>query len=289
MAKTLGGVQFVHNGVSQDYCFVESIKGLSELCDKVIVVDAGSTDETLQVLESLVSELPNVYLIKASNAEWHKHQGREKISFFQNLAAAFLTTDFYICVQSDECVHESSYPAIREAIETNRNGFFATRINLWGDSQHYLDVPQERQPVGIYIIRIARTGSKSVDDGESILVHDPDGNYSDKIRIYHMGFVRNQQKHIEKIKHIQGEVFQIEVDPRVIAMGDTFNPDVMFSGDDLKPILEPLPKLIQQWAAERDRTNSYVAGIDPYYKDGQEEAGRVTVFKKEGGKTKKVN
>jgi hypothetical protein len=253
MAKTLGGITWAHNPIEQDYCLAETVACLKSLCDSVIILDAGSTDGGYELAKSLEDE--KTHVISCSEAEWHKHQGREKISFFQNLAASFLTTDYYICLQADEIIHQDSFGWIRKAIETGRNGFFATRINLWGDSQHYLNVEQERQPVGIYIIRIARPVFKSVDDGESILVQDPDGNYADRIRIYHMGFVRDQRKHIGKIKHIQQEVFQIELDKRIEPMGDKFDPFVMFNQSDLSPIKEELPIFIQQWAKDRDEKN----------------------------------
>jgi hypothetical protein len=250
---TLGGITWCHNAVEFDYPIIGAIQCLQELCDQVIVLDAGSTDGSDKLIDTLSDPITNI--VKVSNTEWHKHQGREKLSFFQNLAKSFLTTDYYFCLQADEVIHENSFSTIRTAIGTGREGFFCSRINLWGDSGHYLHVSQERQPVGIYVTRLARQYYNSIDDGESIQVNEPDGNFVDKINIYHVGFVRDNQKHLVKIRHIQDEVFKIEHDKRIDGMVK-FDPWKFYDKSDVSPIKERLPKFIQAWAKERDEINA---------------------------------
>ena len=67
-----------------------------------------------------------------------------------------------------------------------------------------------------------------------------------------MGFVRDKKKHVEKIKHMQAEVFRVGVDPKLEGM-EVFNGEKWFDyKKDLIPIGEPLPAIIQQWAKERE-------------------------------------
>jgi glycosyltransferase involved in cell wall biosynthesis len=250
---TLGGTLFVRNGIEYDYCTSESIKCLQELCDEVVIVDAGSDDGTTEIVRSFANKHTKVICL--SPKLWHTVHGREKLSFFTNMAIAGLSTDWNFNLQSDEIIHEDCYANIRKAIEIpNAQAFVSKRINLWGDCQHFLDVPQHRKPVSTEITRLARTIYRSVDDAESINAPAWD-DFTELIRIYHAGFVRDKYKHCGKIKNMQEDIFGWEMDKKVQEMNGVFNPWIHFSKEDVRPITEPLPKLLMEWAAIRDEIN----------------------------------
>lgn len=247
MSNSLGGSMFIYNGISQDYCFQESIKCLEECCDKVIVVDAGSTDGTAEAL----TDTEKTKIIRLPNIMWQLKHGKEKLSYFSNIAHSLLDTDFLFYLQSDEILHESCYDTLRNAIELDQSGYICKRINLWASPYLRLDVPHNRKPCSTEIIRLAKSGAMSYDDAESLIV--PGHVYADlseQLRIYHMGFVRKREVHVHKITHMQSEVFQTTPDAKLKGM-DIFDPYQWFSKDDLKPIEEPLPLLIQAWAKKR--------------------------------------
>lgn len=261
MAKTLGGASFIHNGIVQDYNYRETIDCLVELCDKVVIVDAGSTDGTYEDLRSYIDEVnkpfynTRVLLIRASTEEWHAQQGREKLSFFSNIAISALSTDWVFYLQMDEILHEDSFPYVRAAIEEDGvDGYLVSRLNLWKDPHHMLNVPQERKPVSTEVIRLAKTKFRCFDDAESLAVDGVMGIFGDvnNIQIFHMGFIRDKVKHLEKIKHMQKEVF-LWGDYDAKAKDCTeFQPDRWFDPEkDLVPIPKPLPKFIQQWCFQR--------------------------------------
>lgn len=246
---TLGGSLFIYNGIKQDYSFIEALDCLFELCDKVSVV-VGGDDGTTEKVWEWVGNKP-IIVTWISKQYWDEQKGREKLSYFSNMAIACLDTDYFINLQGDECIHESSFNSIREAIETGAESFFVKRINLWGSPYTALNVPQERKPVSTEIIRLAKKQYRCVDDAESIGVPSANADFLDQIRIYHTGFVRDPVKHLVKIRHIQDEVFLMDHDKRIDSMEKFDCWGMGFDPSDIETITEPLPKFIKQWAEER--------------------------------------
>lgn len=244
---TLGGTLMVRNAIQYDYCVVEAINSLKELCDEIVVVNVGSDDGTAELLWDLVDVKTTV--IELSKKEWDDFKGREKLAHFTNVAIGCLTTDYNFNLQADEIIHENCFPAIRKAIETGKEAFYCSRINLWRDCNSYINVEPERQPCSTQIIRLAKSKYKSVDDGESIAA-SADPSFVNDIRIYHMGFVRSRSVMKAKIIHLQEGVFGIPHDPK-LDKSVIFDSELWFSGNELSPITEELPKYIKTWAISR--------------------------------------
>lgn len=254
--KKLGGTVFCYNAISQDYHIEETVAALNEVCDEVIVLDAGSTDGSDKLVESLQNKKTKAIL--CPHKMWVEQKSQRKLSFFTNLCINALTSEWNLNIQADECPHEDSFQYIWDAVHDNSaEGYFCKRINLWGNSQYYLDVDDSRKPVGTEIIRLCKTIYQSVDDAQSIGC-PASLSHLDKIRIYHTGFIRDSHKHIEKINHMMGEIFGWGVDDKIKSMGDSFDPFVHFNREDIRPIEEDLPKFIKKWCEIRDKTNGII-------------------------------
>src|SRR6185369_11870673 len=114
MGKTLGGSIFVHNAIEYDYCLDEAVASLKALCDKVVIFDVGSTDNTDAICQYFQDE--KTIILCASKSLWNMYKGRQKLSHFTNLAMSALDCDWNINLQADEVIHENSFEAIRQAI-----------------------------------------------------------------------------------------------------------------------------------------------------------------------------
>lgn len=249
--NSLCGTLFVYNGESMDYCYLEAIKCLTEFCDYTIVVDAGSTDGTAEKLKELTYN--NFKLIRLDTSEWEAQTGKEKLNYFTNIAiqeADRMGFTYQFNLQSDEIVHEKSYDVIRRAIQDNCDGYLCSRINLWESPYKKLIVPQNRQPCSTKVIRLAKVNRRSVGDAESLAVNELETKYTEDIRIYHMGFVRDRKIMKDKVIHMQEKVFGVNHDPKLDG-SDIFVPQRWFGDDDLELIDEPLPEIIQEWAKQR--------------------------------------
>ena len=248
----LCGTLFIRNGIEFDYCFKESIQCLLEFCDYVIVVDAGSDDGTLEELQKIDS--PILKIISLPKSDWENQHGKEKLNFFTNVAiqeADRLGFTWNFNLQSDEIVHEDSYAAIREAIQYDHESIMCTRVNLWKSPYLQLNVPHSRMPCSSQILRLAKTSCRSYGDAESLQANTCTFDYVEKIRIYHMGFVRKKEVMKSKIINMQENIFNVPHDIK-LDMEEVFNPDLWFNPEiDLKPITEKLPKIIEKWAQER--------------------------------------
>jgi len=249
MGKTLGGVMFIKDGVKYDYCFQESIRCLCDMCDQVSVVGIESEDNTIELLYDLGKEYNNLFVTVLSVEEWNKQKGREKLAFFQNLALSFLDTDYYYLQQADEITHEAGFEIIREAIAEGEEAYYIRRVNMWGDCNHCLIVPEERQPCSTKVIRLAKTKYISIGDGESIDAPAVD-KYLSGIYMRHYGFVRKREVMKDKVINMQENVFELGFHDPKLDQSEIFKSELWFSGKDLNPTFFH-SKYIQKWVLDR--------------------------------------
>lgn len=261
MEQRLGGATFCFNIIRQDYCALETLDCLYDLCDEICVAFGGD-DGTVEAIAEWYAGKDygtnkRIILIAFTLEEWHKQKGREKLSYFSNLAINALDTDWIFYLQCDEIVHEDSFPFIRQAITFPVDGYLCARYNLWKDPLHMLNVPQERKPCSTEVIRLARRGTQAVGDAESITASNVnvfgepnDVNAIHNIAIWHMGFVRDPIKHLEKIRHMQDDIFLIDHDKKIDGMV-SFEPSAWFSEEDLVPVSGELPVYIKAWCRYR--------------------------------------
>lgn len=253
--KQLAGTMFIRNGEQFDYCYMEAIDSMLKFCDAVFVVDAGSNDGTLDKLRTIKNEKFN--LIEREEAEWfrQKGKGQSKLCYFTDIAieaAEKAGYEYSFYCQADEVVHEKSYADIRKACGLQYEGYMVTRVNLWGNPYYELNVEHDRMPCSKEIIRLTKTKYRSVGDAESIAVPQVNTYFINGIKIYHMGFVRDREKMVDKSIHMQESVFELGNHDVKLDGSKEFKPERWFDPKkDLKLISEPLPESVKDWAKKR--------------------------------------
>ena len=110
-----------------------------------------------------------------------------------------------------------------------------------------LNVPQNRKPCSTCVNRLAKSHYRSVDDGENVATNGASLDFINLIEIFHMGFVRDSEKHIAKIKEIQGNIFGMDYDKRADLKPEFDWKDWGFTHDDLIHIPKPLPVYLYKW------------------------------------------
>lgn len=253
MAKSLGGSLLIRNGNKYDYPYLQAIKCLLEFCDKVVVCCVPTDDWTnTEIHQEFEKEISKglLFVRVVDDSIWNRmeFQTKHRLSIFTNYAIEMLDTDYVFNLQGDEIVTPDSYQWIRKAIEEGEEGYMCTRINLWKDPFHMLNVPHSRKPCSTEINRLTKTCYRAYDDAESLASPTTD-KYLDKIKIIHYGFVRKKEVHPEKIRHMQRDVFLVEPDKKLEGMVD-FEWDKWFSESDLLPFNEH-PPLMQEWIKTR--------------------------------------
>jgi len=255
--KQLAGISLIKSGIDLDYCFRQAIISLAGVCDHIFVTVIPTEDGTYEAVQDLAQKLP-ITIIESTEQEWDAYIGKEKLSHFTNIAIERAESEGYshvLYVQGDEVIDQDAYQTIRKVINAypDEEAFLCNRINLWGDSQHYLSCPIERQPCSTQVIRLAKSRCRAIDDAESLKGHC---NWLlDEVDIWHLGFIRNKYRMIPKVRNMQQNIFGMNPDPALDTMSDGWDPWVSHSREDVSPIKKPLPIFIQKWAAERDLQN----------------------------------
>lgn len=246
--SSLGGATFIYNGRKFDYNHIETIQCLKELCDEVVVCAIPSDDGTIEDIRPLLDSKTRLILV--DEELWNATHGKERLSYFSNIAIANLKTDYVIYCQADEVIHQDSFPFIRKAISTGQEAFMCTRLNLWRDPYSMLNVQGSRNPCSPQVIRLAKSNYRCIGDAES-LGAVCSMEFVKDILIYHCGFVRKREVMKPKIINMQQKVFDMADYDKRLDAHELFEPMDYFEPHELVPIPKPLPKWIQKWCAER--------------------------------------
>lgn len=268
--QTLGGSLFIRNAIQFDYCVAEALDSLCAVCDKAVVLDASSTDGTLDLLMEVQKRNTNLRVV--SGAQWECAENFDRLRILANAAKSYLQTDWHFMLQADEVIHESSFPAIRKAILSDKRSVLCRRCNLFGDLNHYLkyDIAHEHKPCSDMVVRLATIENEAYGDAESIQV-DPahmTDSYVDKITIFHYGFVRRDAPGIDKVLSMQSWFWGpgSQPDSRVVEMsqkGTRYEWELMKKRELLDRIPMEHPRFSKAWADLRQSEKIPVPPLVP--------------------------
>lgn len=186
----IGGTLFTHNCIQFDYCFQESLASLQGVCDDISVVDAESSDGTLEVLREIASKDNR---IRITQTAWTPSPVGAWLAELGNVARSNLRTPYHVYLQADEVIHENSYPEIRKIADAQNLG--------WVDRLNFIFDSKTVAPPGVFCgHRIVRLGLQSIP-----VVGDCEGlqNFGaplqdTSVQFFHYGFIRKTEALINK-------------------------------------------------------------------------------------------
>jgi len=183
------GFTILRDGVRFGYPFVESIKSLLPLVDRLVVQVGDCTDSTLDVLNQIDSSK-----IEILQSVWDPEMRRagEVLSYQTNMAMDRCDGDWCFYLQADEVIHEADYPALRRCMEENLD-----RPSIDGIRFRYLHFRGDyniRDPLGYRSqVRIVRRNPSIRSVGDACGFGRNGGRLRTVdcgARIFHYGFVR---------------------------------------------------------------------------------------------------
>jgi glycosyltransferase involved in cell wall biosynthesis len=255
MNKTLGGYVCIRNGFSLDYCWELAIASLLPVCDEVLLVDAESTDGTLEAAQLWAEKEPKLRVVQVP---WDKPEGdKEWWIRFLNRGRAHLTTNYQITLDGDEVLsdHPDCHAAIREAVQDGRPRTF-DRINFWGSVNTLIP---EGHAIGKWVVRFGpREWHMPSDEGHpagELPILD-NAVRDGRLQIMHLGFLRREESFFRKAKVVLKAFFGKDgYDPRLARIEAEGKPlsqvqDVEWTSR-LTPWSGYLPDAVQRWLSER--------------------------------------
>jgi len=127
------GYTVTRDCVVGDYCFQETIRSLSAICDEVLVGDAMSADGTREIISQLSSELGNVRIVDCKRDEPRDDRGF--LTRWMNFTREHATGEFQVYLDADEVFDAEDAPKIRSLLSTGKP-YWCPRLNFWGDHRH---------------------------------------------------------------------------------------------------------------------------------------------------------
>lgn len=245
--KLLGGTLIAHNVFEYDYTPLAALSSLLSVCDEVVFLDAGSTDDTAAWVNSFSNEN-----LKIVSAPWNPCAMGTWLSDLTNEAKSHLNTKIHLSLQSDEVLHEDDFSMIKNHAE--RGGKYSfERLNFWLDNRHRL---KDNVKVGSRIVRMAPIDVPSVGDAQSL---EPSDYEVSPMRIFHYGFIRNPEAFVAKSRPMQQAFFNTN-DPildavekeGLRALGDKKH-ETAVPMEDLIPYKGSHPRSVWPWL----RKNGY--------------------------------
>lgn len=249
---TLGGVIVIKDGEILDYCFQQAIASLLPVCDVVAVSVAKSDDNTEEIVREWASREPK---LSVNIYPWKSPKG--DANFFVDwlqYARQHTVADRIIQIDSDEVVHESSYPAIEEF--KKREG----RLSVWMNRYNFWRNPQNLIPHGYCcahrVVRMMPQDCWLPSDGADERGAESTNMAIDSdIFIGHYGFLRKRDAWFKKARALQGYFFDT-YDKRLEAAEKyegnwSEMPDITGWENQLMPFTGTHPEIIKPWLKER--------------------------------------
>lgn len=265
------GFSFVRNGVKYDYPFVEAIKSILPICDKVVVAVGNSDDDTVSIVRAID---PKVEVIETVWDDSLREGGRvlavETDKAFQAISSEY---DWAFYIQGDEVIHEQYLPIVQDAMKR-----YLQDQTVEGLLFHYKHFFGSYEFVGQQYSWYRREIRVVKNRKDIFSYHDAQGfrkKPNDKLSVklidaymYHYGYVREpkalQQKENAKIRMYQsdGWIQRYFSKTERYQYEDLREPLMKFTGTHPKVMQERIKKL--NWTFEPDLSIQYSSMKDRF-------------------------
>ena len=101
------------NPLTMNYPYLESIQSFAEFCDKVVVVDGGSTDSSLKEIKKLKN--PKIKVLQGR--KWTQWYSWEILGINRNIGYEACRGDWAISFDADYVFHERCIPAFKKYLK----------------------------------------------------------------------------------------------------------------------------------------------------------------------------
>lgn len=199
------------NAIRDEFFPLEGIRSALNFADEVIVVDGGSTDNTIDKIRGL-----NTNIVKIYNNEWLDSLGKNMYAINKSMALGHCSGDWCVLMDSDEVFHEEDADRIRGiaehvskdilAIEFNTIHFYKTYRNIINGCPDWKDLYDRK----IYMVRNNRFmhhGALGEEADAHVDLHGKpiprDKIITANIRVFHYGHVRTKETYIKKKNAIE--------------------------------------------------------------------------------------
>jgi hypothetical protein len=264
----LSGFIPIRNGDDLGYPWREAAFSLLPVCDEVIISDGGSTDGTREAIQQWASIDPKIKLL---DYPWPKLPTPDEVER-DDLSRPpgdprFLVTwlnfirkhcEFSSCLHldADEILCSKSHDVIRQLVREHRSAWFY-RINFWpmfpGDMH---TIAPHGTVCGERVVYLGPTELECVSDeprfeGEPPIRVNATDEFVDKLRIFHVGFMRNQEAFLKKSRICQAAIHSC-YDPRLRQAEKTGESWIALSPFPAeKPMLSyphnDIPRCLHEW------------------------------------------